>query len=407
MPAPTYDLKPTRMRSQPYLELVRELADQVLARGQKLGHWVERYRDFVSESAREVPRNSSEYVLEALMLGVLWRARGSQVARCVGPRAALLNLLVREHRAGAPRRRDESTALLVSEVEPEPGRADPSLDDIDRLMDWLLATGEYDDEVQRLEGWRQFLHRDAVPSRSALREIIGFAVDFEARSLSLLGVYTAGVHRFLCRDLGRRRPREDTIQCSRQRSEYHFNMVGAEILNRAWRADFLACRRHVVVLPGCSRRRHDTLCRAQRTDTELRCTHCSVGCAASAATRVAARAGAEALTVLHGSDFSHFLHSPSLQGGDVGVVGVACVPGLVGAGWRARSLGLPAQCVLLDASGCEHWLGEAVPTEIDLLELSRIVKRENKPRSAGRQARRAPDSRVGATAPVPLGQCSG
>ena len=59
-------------------------------------------------------------------------------------------------------------------------------------------------------------------------------------------------------------------------------------------------------------------------------------------------------------------------------MGVACAPGLLGAGWRARATGLPAQCVLLDASGCGHWRDEAVPTELDLLELSRIVEREER-----------------------------
>ena len=84
---------------------------------------------------------------------------------------------------------------------------------------------------------------------------------------------------------------------------------------------------------------------------------------------------AESLAVLHGSDFGRFLRSPALSGGNVGIVGVACVPGLVGAGWRARAQGLPAQCVLLEASGCAHWQAAAVPTTLDMEELSRILTR--------------------------------
>ena len=152
-------------------------------------------------------------------------------------------------------------------------------------------------------------------------------------------------------------------------------MVGAEILNRAWRKEFLACERHVVVLPGCARRRRDAECAARRSDAELRCTGCTVGCTVSAATEVATRAGADALAVLHGSDFGRFLRLPALTGGDVGIVGVACVPGLVGAGWRARAQGLPAQCVLLEAAGCAHWRPNATPTTLDLDELARILPR--------------------------------
>jgi hypothetical protein len=226
MPAPTYDLKPTRSHHVAYLDAVRQLADQVLARGQRIGGLADQYGAFIEETGRETRRSPSEYLLEALMLGVLWRARGAQSAACVGARATLMNLLVRERRAGGPRRRDGSNALLLSGSVPEPGRVDPSLEDIERLMDWLTAHGEYDDEVTRLEGWVDFLRSQSASAKSRLRAIVGFAVDFEARSLSVLGAFTDGVHRFLRQELGRRPMREDTVQCSRQRIEYHANMVG-------------------------------------------------------------------------------------------------------------------------------------------------------------------------------------
>jgi hypothetical protein len=168
--------------------------------------------------------------------------------------------------------------------------------------------------------------------------------------------------------------REDSVQCSRKHIEYHFNMVGAELLNRAWRRDFQACARHVVVLPGCARARQDSSCKAQRSETELRCAHCTSGCTVSRATRAAQAAGAEAVAVLHGSDFGRFLCSPRLSGNDVGIVGVACAPGLVGAGYRARNRGLPAQCVLLDFSGCAHWLDEPKPTTFDLADMAHTLE---------------------------------
>jgi hypothetical protein len=93
-----------------------------------------------------------------------------------------------------------------------------------------------------------------------------------------------------------------------------------------------------------------------------------------AATAVAEAAGASAVVVVHGSDFSRFLRSPALAGG-VGIVGVACAAGLLGAGWRARAAGFPAQCVVLEASGCAHWREDPVPTSLDLRELRRILDR--------------------------------
>ena len=189
-------------------------------------------------------------------------------------------------------------------------------------------------------------------------------------------------------ELSTRPYREDTVQCSRRTLEYHLNMVGAELLNRAWRTDFLACTRHVVVMPGCSRIHQDAACKAKAAQNELKCTHCTRGCAVSAGTRHAERSGGDAFAVIHGSDFSRFLASAALLGGSVGIVGVACASGLLGAGWRAREKGLPAQCVLLNASGCQHWTSRVRPTTFDLTELARILDR------AETEDRVAPSTRV-------------
>jgi hypothetical protein len=268
--------------------------------------------------------------------------------------------------------------LVALESSPNAACSDPTMSDLERLCAWLLASGEYDDEVARLEGWVAFL-RCLSPERGhdRLRAIVAFAVAFEAEAERVLGPYTRGVSGFLREKLPARPAREDSVQCSRPSSEYHLNMLGAELLNRAWRSAFLACRRHVVVLPGCARCRSDSNCRALRGANELWCAHCTSGCAVSAATRVAEKNGAEALAVTHGSDFSRFLRSEVLRGHDVGIVGVACVPGLIGAGLRAHATGLPAQCVLLDASGCAHWRQAPVPTSLDLAELGRILDRGN------------------------------
>jgi uncharacterized protein len=381
----TYSLRPDGASPERYLGAVARFADQVLATGQALGPMVDAYRSFVEASGREESRSRSEYLVEALLLGVLWTARGRD-ATSPGARTDLVALLVRERRRTGTRRRDGTTAGLLS---PHAGgwreERTPTLADVRRLLEWLYASGEYDDEVERLTGWDLFLSAEPALAESRLGEIAAFAGWFATASASALGKYAERVDTFVEGELRAREPREDTVQCSRRRTEYHLNMVGAELLNRAWRAAFLACPRHVVVLPGCARRHSGADCRARRSSTELCCAHCTVGCVVSAATRTATRWGSEALAVVHGSDFSRFLRSPALRGGDVGIVGVACVPGLVGAGWRARATGLPAQCVLLEASGCGHWRESPVPTALDLGELERVLRLDD------------PDTRVAVT----------
>ncbi len=376
MDHPTYTLRPIAAAPGAYQKAVAALADEVLAQSEPLRAFLDAYGRLVEATGRERRRSHEEYVLEALMVGVLWRARGHEATAEDRKRNAWVEELAGERRAGCGRRRDGSRAALLALDAPfTAGRSDPSVADFARLAEWLLASGEYDDELGRLAGWQAFFAAHPTWAGVFLRALVAFAIQFETASESTLGIFTARVDRFLRRTLPLRGQREDTVQCSRRRVEYHFNMVGAEILNRAWREDFLACGRHVVVLPGCARRRMDAECAARRSDTELSCTGCTEGCTVSDATAVAARVGARALAVLHGSDFGRFLRSPALAGGNVGIVGVACVPGLVGAGWRARAQGLPAQCVLLESSGCGHWRTCAVPTALDLGELTRILTR--------------------------------
>jgi hypothetical protein len=370
----TYTLRPSGSPPDHYLRSVARLADEVLAAGAELHPIVDSYGAWIEETRREPRRSEPEYLLEALTLGVLWRARGADATRREGVGFAFIDALAARRRAGGARVRDGSTSIILSVDAPfEPGRPAPTLGDLDRLLTWLLASGEYDDEVARLEGWEEFLRADPRSALETLEELVSFAIAFEAWSEYALGAFTGGVRRFLRDDLPRRRWREDTIQCARRQVEYHLGMVGAELLNRAWRDAFVRCERHVVVMPGCMRSRADAECAAARTALDLRCTGCTKGCAVLTATRVAERAGAEAVAVVHGSDFSRFLRSPALRGGNVGIVGVACAPGLLGAGWRAWASGLPAQCVLLESSGCEHWRDVARPTSLDLRELERVL----------------------------------
>jgi hypothetical protein len=371
---PTYSLRPNAAPIASYLADVSRLADEVLGAGEALGPILEAYGDFVEALSDEPRRTRSELLVEALLLGVLWRSRACEATGADPARSALVARLVSERRRGASRRRDGSTAdLLLPGSRFRPGRLDPSLAEIAELLDWLLASGEYDDELERLEGLIWFLGASHASAEHVLSAIVRLAVHFEAVSERTLGVYTAQVEHFLSGELARRGAREDSVQCSRRRAEYHFNMVGAEILNRAWRSDFLACSRRVVILPSCARIRAATDCRAHRQEHAFRCSHCAVRCPVSMASRAAGRLGAEALAVVHGSDLGRLLGSPVLRGNDVGVLGVACVPGLVGAGWRVRSAGLPAQCVLLESSGCAHWLDDPVPTSLDLGELERML----------------------------------
>ncbi len=287
----------------------------------------------------------------------------------------LVTELVRERRNGSAKRRDGSQNRLLDYDAPLAFSAlQPSPSDLQKLRDWLLATGEYDDEVARIEPWLSFFASPTQDQKQEpLRELIGLANTFAARAESRLGRYTERVEDFLLERLPQRQQCEDAVQCSRRRLEYHLNLFAAELLNRIWRDEFLASKERVVVLAACTRKRRDAECRAIRGATALHCTHCTRDCTVSAVTRMAERYHATAVAVVHGSDFTQFLETARSRGPGTGIIGVACAPGIMGAGLRAKSMGLPAQCVVLDASGCEHWRTQGIPSSLDLGELERLL----------------------------------
>jgi hypothetical protein len=76
----------------------------------------------------------------------------------------------------------------------------------------------------------------------------------------------------------------------------------------------------------------------------------------------------------HASDLS--LWSPRPDRPKRGVIATACVTTLVEGGWELKRYDVPAQCVLLDYSGCKkHWdcKGNGIPTMLNVRELKRII----------------------------------
>lgn len=237
MNAPTYALRPMSSQGETYLEVVRQLADWVVLSGDVLRPVIEAYAEFVELDGREPRRPSSEYLLEALLLGVVWRARGADVLDCGLVQRGVVTDLVRERRDVTG---SQHTAT-ISELKPSHGRTkrgriDPTLQEITQLFDWMVRTADYDGECQRLEGWKAFLSTtSAGTNREILRLIVAFAVRFEATSNRLLGPYTESMDSYSNLQLGRRGEMGATSASLRRNVEHHLNVVGAELLDRAWR----------------------------------------------------------------------------------------------------------------------------------------------------------------------------
>lgn len=366
------------------------LADEVLAYAKtSVMPIAEEYRRYVAMMGLEEPRKPEEYAFELLTLGVLWRTYGLRALR-QGPLRGRLLARLAEARASAGRWKPAADrlrgALAALWLAPEreaaaaPPRRQPhmcklTLAHMDRLLLWLAAAGEFRQEALRLRGWRSFwARRPAGEAQRQLGACAAMAAWFESAAATALGGCTAAVDSFRSKRKPGQRFREDAVLRDRRRVEYHLNLVGAEIMNRAFREDFHAASRKAVLLPACMRAQPDALCRGAKGLGSFRCVRCRPDCRVNHISRLGDRCGFEVIVVPHESDAfgSDTIHR--LVEGRYGIVGVACPLNLMAGGWRAKAFGIPAQCVVLDYSGCRnHWNETGVSTDLNLHQLLTIL----------------------------------
>jgi len=379
----TYSLRDGQEHSDEYYRGVAAFTDEVLAEAEdRTRTAVTSLRTHLQQTGREVPRTRAEYHIEILTLGVLWRVYAGDVLHLAkAPRRVLARLADLRQRAGPLKPAvDFLRGLLAALCLSPDGRhaidvPAPTLAHLDQLLGWMAATGDFNEDVKRLRGWRDFLmSQPPEEATSCLAAAISFAAWFEARSQAALGQYTPHVERFLAETHPSYRWREDAIFCGRQRVEYHLNMVGTEILNRAFREPFLRTERKLVLLPPCMKAQPDHRCRAQPTPFGARCAGCTPDCRVHQLTELGKAHGFGTLILPDElSVFSSGTVKP-MDDERTGIIGVSCVLTNVSGGWETRTLGIPAQGVLLDYCGCSwHWHEKGIPTDVNLGQLLRVL----------------------------------
>lgn len=378
----TYSLRNDSGKSDPYYRDIATFTDEVLAGAElAVGGLVDGYKDFLLKTDHEFPRSSAEYIFEIIMLGIFWRVYHAS-ARHLGEatRRTLIHLThLKSRGAAAEWVAKRLTGVIVTIFLSSSENGDvkppaPTLTGLDRLLNWLEATGDFTQEVRRLRPWIEFL-ADQSPQVTAayLADILTLAAWFEERSLTVLGRYTPNVERFLRETHPRYRWREDFIFCGRRRVEYHLNMLGTEILNRAFRESFLRTKQRFVLVPPCMAHPDDH-CQARQTSFGARCAACSPGCRVNQLTKLGEKYGFQVfmlpdqLKVFSGK-------KPDPENRDeMGIVGVSCALTNVSGGWDTRAMGIPAQGVLLDYCGCPwHWHKQGIPTDTNFAQIMRAL----------------------------------
>ena len=383
----TYTLKNDQRNSEDYYKDVQVFADNVLLHASgSVMPVVSDYMDYLSLYNLEKVREKEEYLLELLSFGILWQSYADKaLAVRYAPFITLAKMAEwrKKHQQIKPLIDFVRGFLITFFLFPSKSKPQqikfPVLEQVDHVCKWFEATGEFREQALRFIRWRAFWStKNSDELTNIFLAINEFTLWFEGQSKRRLGKYTQNVDSFLENSDKKYLWREDRISCSRTRSEYHLNMVGAELMNRAFRKDFNKTKTKVVLVPGCLRIHNDEKCEARKVKKGLLCNGCSPQCRVNQLRMLGKNPnyhGFEVYVIPHASDLS--LWSTNDKKLQRGVIASACVTTLVEGGWELKRYDVPAQCVLLDYCGCKkHWHKEGIQTALNVRELKRIVQQE-------------------------------
>jgi uncharacterized protein len=333
------------------------------------------YHTGINPGQKLLSRN--EYLFEALLLGVYYRRYGGYTKGTnYVTRVFMQGLASLRRKGGVSKQLADSVrgrfgmALLMNEKYKHRFLF-PSITNLQRLIHWLEATAECRHEAKRIRKWYQFLKSLSAIESSVYLSVAGQLADwFEAYAEKKMGAYTLHVNDFLEKVRTTYKHREDAISVNKTSVEYHLNMLAAEVINKGHRDDFMKTGKKVLLLPPCMRGSAAAGCKASVNSTGGdKCKGCNENCAINSYNKLGKQHGFEVLIMHHASRPPDWLKNNS--NAQTAVVGVACLTNLVAGGWLLQELNTPAQCVVLNSSGCIHWHKTAFATKLNEKELLR------------------------------------
>lgn len=354
-----------------YYSRIKIFSDRIVLEAQNsIYNLLQDYMDFNIDDGL---KSFDELVVEVLGLGVMWKVYGGFAYK--------RNHLLRIASLGVSKIRGKNNSLkpamevLKGYLVTFAWKIDnsslefPTPKNIDNMLQWLKALGEFDYEIIRLRKWSRFLSiMDKKNARSNIQSIIQFADWFEKEAQELLGVFTSNADRFVQENHKHYKWREDLAACMRRPIEYHYNMAASELLSRAYRNEFKFLKKKMILLPVCMRKKQDEYCKARTEPLGLVCVHCVENCMVNKITRLGKEYGYKVYIIPHES--AAFIGKEKS-----GIIGVSCVTRLIEGGFMARELGFSPQCVILDYCGCKrHWNEKGISTALNIKELEKILK---------------------------------
>lgn len=362
----TYTLESVQ---EDYYVRIKKVTQHILKQQEEsLGQFISSYQLFIKALHLEKLRTRQEYALDFILLGSLQMVYGKAAMQLKAWQAEMLKK-VNTKRTKAIRLKPVfsylkgklSEAFLSIDVQEE----NINIRNMKQLIEYLEATGEFDEISKRLKLLATFMDQQPETVLETInRQLTQFMKVFKEDAKSELGEYTKGVSRYLDQRAGYYKGREDAVFCRQPELLYHLNMIGAELLNEAYRTAFKQTKVKYIFLPGCMVYQPLKVCKSEKTDKGNRCKGCTMECPVRRTTILAQKYGAKTTIVYHGSALYHAKRDTKKA--KAGLIGVACVLNLIEGGLKAITLGYVPQCALLKYCGCKaHWNSDGLVTKVD------------------------------------------
>ena len=373
-----YQLKGQALSSDSFYFLLDLFAEKVTTEGhKKFGSMLRRYRGSLEYLNNNFKQSLDENLLDLLMLSVLWNEHKGRWGRNIKMKEKLLSQLF-QWRTSYPNHKERLDALRGKLAQKWINRnanfdIEPSLNNFRKLNLWLSATNEYNQEVFRLNSWLTFLETiPEIEAKEFFNKLASFGNWFKTEAGRTLNTFTYGVNSFLKNHQTDYVGREDYFFTGKKEVEYHLNMVGAAIMNKNMRSEFLDTEHKVLLLPSCMKKSEN--CQAVEIMNGTVCRHCNTDCNISKVSTEMLNQGVHTFIVNHATGFSSALKQWANQS-RIGLIGTACTLNLIQGGIEMKRLNIPAQCIFLEYSGCQkHWTSEGKPTNVNLSRLKTIVE---------------------------------
>lgn len=374
-----YYLPADKINSNHFYSQLSEFTDDMcLELSSLFSKYIEDFNTF-SETNQIPIENLNSCLLELLMLGIFWENYSGNASRTNWISISVLRNLykLRKQFPGikdkADRIRGNLSGRMLEHHRDEPS-ANRTSSGLSKLLFWMSAAGEFNEEVLRLKKWALFLDSRSVAYADMMIQTSQFAAGkFYKKATSMLGRTTEGLIDFQQKNLNSYKGKEDFFLASRKQNEYFMNMFGAELLNRELEQDFRKTIKKVLLLPTCMRTEPGSGCKATENKFGLICKQCNSNCNIGKKAKLMAEKEIQTYLIPHSSQFSKFLVKWQNQP-ETGLIGVACILNLLTGGYEMKRLEIASQCVFLDFCGCKkHWTTTGIATDLNDEKLTEIV----------------------------------